>query len=155
MPDLNFATSQKWLSSCRPPETALGEPDRCPIEDTPAVDAALAELLRKLEAAGQSGGAPLSASFETEPMRDEFRRALAQLGSMKIAALVSAVLTLPDADAIVGGLLETETTGSSAFLKGFMSASDRFTTLGKIYDADRLKVLHEICGALAAEQEAA
>lgn len=155
MPDLSFAAAAAWVRLNEPEAPGLGSQPPTGVEQSPAVEKALARLGDALSPPGDVAHDPLPALC-TEQAVDELRQIMAQLGAVRVARLVGWLVKdgPAGAAALVGPLLDAEGHAAS-YIRTCLSEATRPTLLSRIYDPARLAALLVASRVIAETREAA
>ena len=154
MPDLSKSTVLKWLGDQDTGIASLwGGPTR-PIEDDAAVQSALGEMGAELDRSLNKDSRRLSAALQEQPTLGGLRRILAQLGPARLFRVLHwlSAAGLPEAEKVLGGLLQDDPTGVGRMLREAIQEMHRQELLGRLFSRGRLEALLAACQG---QQEAA
>ncbi|USQ74273.1 hypothetical protein NF552_24155 (plasmid) [Roseomonas mucosa] len=147
MPDLSKATVTSWLQDREPLVAARWKGAVRPVEEEPEVRASLAELGDTLDQSFNYDADELSVALREEPVQDNFRRVLVQLGPARLLRLLHwlSFSGLPGGGQVLGGLLRDDPSGSGQALRGFVEELHRQELLARIFSRGRLQALLAAC----------
>jgi hypothetical protein len=147
MPDLSKAKVETWLAT-QDSEVAKrwGGAVR-PIEDDADVRNALREMGHTLDQSLNKDAGRLSATLQDAPTQVGFRRVLVQLGPARLFRLLHwlSAAGLPDAEKVVGGLLQDEPSGVGQMLRAAVQEMHRQELLARLFSRGRLELLLAAC----------
>lgn len=147
MPDLESSSVLSWLRVQEPGLPSLLEEPVRPAEAHPDVEAALIRLGEALDTAIVQDPAKLAAALRTDPVRDELRTVLGQLGTPRMLRLLGWIVQagLPESDAVLGAVLTPEPAGNGQFLQAALAGAVQPPLLERLYAPDRLAMLLNAC----------
>ena len=147
MPDLSKATVIAWLDDQDSAMANLWGPAIRPIEDDADVRSALSELGQALDGSLNKDGRRLSATLQDTLTQTGLRRVLAQLGPARLLRLLHwlSAAGLPEAEKVVGGLLQDEPSGVGQMLRSAIQEMHRKELLARLFSRGRLKTLLAAC----------
>lgn len=147
MPDLSKAKVETWLET-QDSEVAKqwGGAVR-PIEDDADVGSALSALGHTLDQSLNKDAGKLSATLQDDPTQAGLRRVLVQLGPARLFRLLHwlSAAGLPDAEKVVGGLLQDEPSGIGRMLRAAVQEMHRQELLARLFSRGRLETLLAAC----------
>lgn len=147
MPDLSKSTVLKWLGDQDTGIASLwGGPTR-PIEDDADVHSALGEMGAELDRSLNSDASKLSAALQERPTVGSLRRILVQLGPARLFRVLHwlSAAGLPEAEKVLGGLLQDEPTGVGRMLREAIQEMHRQELLARLFSRGRLEALLAAC----------
>ena len=153
MPDLNTQAVMAWLDQKEPGLSALLRNAIRPIERDDAVEAGLVRLGTSLDHGRERDPAGLSARLLSDPVRDDLRSILAQLGGCRGLRTLD-WLTEPDIPqrrTLIAALLEPDGTGAGQTLQTTIQQLNRRVLIGRIFSKERIEMLEAACRAIPAE----
>jgi hypothetical protein len=154
MPDLSKAKVETWLET-QDSEVAKrwGGAVR-PIENDADVQNALREMGHTLDQSLNNNAGRLSATLQGNPTQATLRNVLVQLGPARLFRLLHwfSAAGLPEAEKVVGGLLQDEPSGVGQMLRAAVQEMHRQELLARLFSRGRLETLLAACQS---SQEAA
>ena len=147
MPDLSKAAVTSWLHGQDSAVSNLwGDPIR-PIEDEADVRSALGEMGDALDRSLNRDANQLSTILQDEPTQSGLRRVLVQLGPARLLRLLHwlSAAGLPDAEKVVGGLLQEDPTGIGQMLRSTIQELHKQELLARLFSRGRLETLLAAC----------
>ena len=147
MPDLEQTVVTDWLTGLRHDADAITWPPPIRALETDDESARLAVSLgRALDGIGQDDLAQLADALCADPMREDFRLVLAQLGAARVLRLLHwmSESDIPHCDAVIRGLLNGGDASGRA-LRATVNAVTRRATLQRIFAPERIAALEEVC----------
>ena len=147
MPDLSKATVIAWLDDQDSAMANLWGPAIRPIEDDADVRSALSELGQALNGSLNKDPRRLSATLQDTLTQTGLRRVLAQLGPARLLRLLHwlSAAGLPEAEKVVGGLLQDEPSGVGQMLRSAIQEMHRKELLARLFSRGRLETLLAAC----------
>jgi hypothetical protein len=147
VPDLAISSVQDWLRREEPDRPWLLEQPVAPAEAQPDVERALVRLGEVLDEAAAKDRAALAAQLQTGPVTDDLRALMGQLGFPRALRLLVWLVQseLPESDAILSAVLETDPSGIGQYLQAALGEASRRALLERIYAPDRLAALMAAC----------
>ena len=147
MPDLSKPTVLKWLGDQDTGIASLwGGPTR-PIEDDADVRSALGEMGAELDRSLNRDASKLSAALLERLTVGSLRRILVQLGPARLLRVLHwlSAAGLPEAEKVLGGLLQDEPTGVGRMLREAIQEMHRQELLARLFSRGRLEALLAAC----------
>ena len=147
MPDLEQEAVTDWLTGLRHDADAMTWPPAIrPLEteeDAPLLATALGRVLDDIS---QHDLAILADALHAPPLREDFKIVLAQLGAARVLRLLHwlSESDIPYCDAVIRGLLSGDDASGRA-LRATVGAVTRRATLRRIFAAERIATLEDIC----------
>ncbi len=147
MPDLSKATVIAWLDDQDSAMANLWGGAIRPIEDDAEVRSALSELGQALDGSVNKDARRLSATLQDTLTQTGLRRVLAQLGPARLLRLLHwlSAAGLPEAEKVVGGLLQDEPSGIGQMLRSAIQEMHRKELLARLFSRGRLETLRAAC----------
>jgi hypothetical protein len=147
MPDLSKAKVETWLKTQDSEVAKLWGGAVRPIEDDADVRRALSELGHILDQSLNKDAGKLSATLQDDPTQAGLRRVLVQLGPARLFRLLHwlSAAGLPDAEKVVGGLLQNEPSGIGQMLRAAIQEMHRKELLARLFSRGRLETLLAAC----------
>ena len=147
MPDLEKHAVARWLTERQPEGLRFGCDLVRAIEDAPDVLPSLLALGGALDAARARDMAALSDCLCGDPLRDDLRGVLAQLGAARLLRLLDWLTeaTVPDRRRVLDALLAPDQSGAGQALQAAITSCNRQALLARIFAQDRLDALLAAC----------
>jgi hypothetical protein len=147
VPDLARSSVQDWLRREEPDRHGVLEQPVAPAEAQPDVEQALVRLGEALDEAAARHRPALAAQLQAGPVRDDLRALMGQLGFPRALRLLGWLVQseLPESDAILSAVLETDLSGIGQYLQAALVEAARRALLERIYARDRLAALMAAC----------
>jgi hypothetical protein len=147
VPDLAISSVQDWFRREDPDRPGVLKQPVAPAEAQPDVEQALVRLGHALDEAAARERAALAAQLQTGPVRDDLRALIGQLGFPRALRLLGWLVQsgLPESDAILSAVLETDPSGIGQYLQAALVEAARRALLERIYAPDRLAALMAAC----------
>ena len=147
MPDLSKATVLAWLDDQDSAMANLCGGAIRPIENDADVRSALSELGQTLDRSLNNDARRLSATLQKTLTQTGLRRVLAQLGPARLLRLLHwlSAAGLPEAEKVVGGLLQDEPSGIGQMLRSAIQEMHRRELLARLFSRRRLETLLAAC----------
>ena len=147
MPDLSKATVLAWLDDQDSAMANLCGGAIRPIENDADVRSALSELGQTLDRWLNNDARRLSATLQETLTQTGLRRVLAQLGPARLLRLLHwlSAAGLPEAEKVVGGLLQDEPSGIGQMLRSAIQEMHRKELLARLFSRGRLETLMAAC----------
>jgi hypothetical protein len=147
VPDLAMSSVQDWFRREEPGRPWALEQPVAPAEAQPDVERALVRLGHALGEAAARDRAALAAQLQASPLRDDLRALMEQLGFPRALRLLGWLVQseLPESDAILSAVLETDPSGIGQCLQSALVEAARRALLERIYAPDRLAALTAAC----------
>lgn len=147
MPDLSKATVTSWLQQREPTVATSWKGAVRPVEEEPDVRASLVELGDALDRSLNRNAEGLSAALREEPVQENLRRVLAQLGPARLLRLLHwlSFAGLPKGGQILSNLLRDDPSGAGQALRAFIEELHRQELLARIFSRGRLEALLAAC----------
>ena len=157
MPDLARTSVLEWLSLEEPDHPALPANPVSVVEAVSSVEDALVQLGRTLDDVLLKDPETLAAALHEDPARQELRAVMGQLGLPRSLRIMHWILNngLPNQDAVLAAVLQTDETGAGQFLQASLCAAARPSLLERLYAPERLALLLSACQPVAQAREAA
>ncbi|HUZ64403.1 MAG TPA: hypothetical protein VMU82_11930 [Acetobacteraceae bacterium] len=153
MPDLSIQAVTAWLDQKEPALPAGLRHAIRPIERDDAVEAGLLLLGTSLDNSRDRNPAGLSARLHSDPVRDDLRSILAQLGGCRLLRTLDWLTEpdFPERRALIAALLEPDGTGAGQTLRAAIQQLNRRILIGRIFAKERIEMLEAACRAIPAE----
>jgi hypothetical protein len=147
VPDLAISSVQDWFRREEPDRPWILEQPVEPAEAQPDVERALVRLGHALDEAAARDRTTLAAQLQTGPVQDDLRALVGQLGFPRALRLLGWLVQseLPESDAILSAVLETDPSGIGQYLQSALVEIARRALLERIYAPDRLAALMAAC----------
>lgn len=147
MPDLSRATVTSWLQDREPLIAARWKGAVRPVEEEPEVRASLAELGDTLDRSFNRNADGLSTVLREEPVQENLRRVLAQLGPARLLRLLHwlSFSGLPGGGQVLSSLLRDDPSGAGQAVRAFIEELHRQELLARIFSRGRLQALLAAC----------
>ena len=152
MLDLEKDAAMHWLAERLPSELHAAELIR-PVEDVPEVRPGFVALGTALHASRARDGAASAERVRTDPVRDELRGVLAQLGSARLLRILDWLTESADPVRrhVLDAVLEPDPSGAGQALQSLIRDYHRQALLGHIFAPERLDALLAACRATPKE----
>jgi hypothetical protein len=147
MPDLSKATVTSWLQDREPLVVTRWKGAVRPVEEEPEVRASLAELGDTLDRSFNRDADRLSTALREEPVQENLRRVLAQLGPARLLRLLHwlSFSGLPGGGQVLSSLLRDDPSGAGQAVRAFIEELHRQELLARIFSRGRLQALLAAC----------
>jgi len=147
MPDLSKTTVETWLETQDSQVAKLWGGAVRPIEDDADVRSALSEMGNTLDHSLNKDAGKLSAALRDTPTQATLRSVLVQLGPARLFRLLHwfSAAGLPEADKVLGGLLQDEPSGVGKMLRQAVQEMNRQELLARLFSRGRLETLLAAC----------
>ncbi|RYF21629.1 MAG: hypothetical protein EOO77_05670 [Oxalobacteraceae bacterium] len=147
MPDLSKTTVETWLETQDSQVAKLWGGAVRPIEDDADVRSALSEMGNTLDHSLNKDAGKLSAALRDTPTQATLRSVLVQLGPARLFRLLHwfSAAGLPEADKVLGGLLQDEPSGVGKMLRQAVQEMQRQELLARLFSRGRLETLLAAC----------
>jgi len=147
MPDLSKSKVETWLETQDSEVARLWNGAIRPIEDDADVRTALTEMGRALDQSLNKDAGKLSATLQDDPTQAGLRLVLVQLGPARLFRILHwlASARLPDAEKVMGGLLQDEPSGIGGMLRAAIQEMHRQELLTRLFSRGRLEALLAAC----------
>ena len=147
MLDLDRDAVTRWLTEWQPKGARPGCDPIRPIEDAPEVHPSLVALGGALDAARERDAAALAGQLCGDPLRDDLRGVLAQLGVARLLRLLDWLTesAAPDRRRVLEALLAADPPGAGQALRTAIEDCNRQALLGRIFSQERLDALLAAC----------
>lgn len=152
MLDLGTTAVVHWLSERQPEGPAPGHDLVRPVEEAPEVQPSLLALGGALDAARARNDALLAKHLCGDPVRDDLRGVLAQLGAARMLRVLDWLTesAAPDRRRVLEAVLESDPSGAGQALRAAIQDLNRQALLARIFAQDRLDALLAACRRAAA-----
>jgi hypothetical protein len=153
MPDLNTQAVMAWLDQKEPGLPAVLRHAIRAIERDDAVDAGLVRLGTSLDHSRERNPAGLSVRLLSDPVRDDLRSILVQLGGCRVLRTLDWLTEpeIPQRRALIAALLEPDGTGAGQTLQTIIQQLNRRILIGRIFSKERIEMLEAACRVIPAE----
>ena len=147
MPDLSKTTVETWLETQDSQVAKLWGGAVRPIEDDADVRSALSDMGNTLDHSLNKDAGKLSAALRDTPTQATLRSVLVQLGPARLFRLLHwfSAAGLPEADKVLGGLLQDEPSGVGKMLRQAVQEMQRQELLARLFSRGRLETLLAAC----------
>ena len=147
MLDLDRDAVTRWLTERQPEGSSPGCELIRPIEAAPEVRPSLLTLGGALGAARERDATTLSAHLCGDPLRDDLRGALAQLGAARLLRLLDWLTedAVPERRRVLEALLAADPSGAGQALRTAIEDYNRQALLARIFSQERLDALLAAC----------
>ncbi|MHB0729934.1 type IVB secretion system protein IcmW [Roseomonas mucosa] len=136
-----------WLQDREPLIAARWKGAVRPVEEEPEVRASLAELGDTLDRSFNRNADGLSTVLREEPVQENLRRVLAQLGPARLLRLLHwlSFSGLPGGGQVLSSLLRDDPSGAGQAVRAFIEELHRQELLARIFSRGRLQALLAAC----------
>jgi len=147
MPNLSKSKVETWLETQDSEVARLWGGAVRPIEDDADVRTALTEMGHMLDQSLNKDAGKLSATLQDDSTQAGLRRVLVQLGPARLFRILHWLSSagLPDAEKVVGSLLQDEPSGIGGMLRAAIQEMHRQELLARLFSRGRLEALLAAC----------
>jgi hypothetical protein len=153
MPDLSIQAVIAWLDQKEPGLSGVLRHAIRAMERNAAVEAGLVQLGTSLDHSRERNPAGLSARLLSDPVHDDLRSILAQLGGCRVLRTLDWLTEpdIPERRALIAVLLEPGGTGAGQTLQATIQQLNRRILIDRIFANERIEMLEAACRAIPAE----